>query len=125
VTRRRSCLNVCGGRSPLVRGRCHVLEPHRPAGPAPAPAPGLLRVDRRVSCRGSISIARQKIQVGIGHAGRTVAVELADTTFRIYDGDQLLTEVTRSTTKPIARFKARKPEPPRRPPTTLSATEMV
>jgi hypothetical protein len=33
---------------------------------------------------------------------------------RVYDGDQLLTEVTRNTTKPIARFKARKPEPTRR-----------
>ena len=71
-------------------------------------------VDRRVSCRGSISVARQKIQVGIGHAGRTVAVEEADTTFRIYDGDQLLTEVLGTATRPIARFKARKPEPPRR-----------
>jgi hypothetical protein len=30
----------------------------------------------------------------------------ADTTFRGYDGDQLLTEVTRTTTKTIARFKA-------------------
>jgi hypothetical protein len=29
-------------------------------------------------------------------------------------GDQLITEVTRTTTKPIARFKVRKPEPPRR-----------
>ncbi len=63
-------------------------------------------------------IAQQKIQVGIGHAGRTVAVEEADTTFRVYDGDQLLTEVLRGTTKPIARFKARKPEPPRRPRTS-------
>ncbi|HJT92415.1 MAG TPA: hypothetical protein VJ777_10780 [Mycobacterium sp.] len=59
------------------------------------------------------------------HTGRTVAVEEADTTFRVYDGVQLLTEVLRITTKPIARFKARKPEPPQRPPTTLTATEMV
>jgi hypothetical protein len=72
-----------------------------------------LRVDRRVSSRGSISIARQRIQVGIGHAGRTVTVEEADTTFRIYDCDQLLAEVIRTTSKRVARFKARKPEPPR------------
>jgi hypothetical protein len=31
----------------------------------------------------------------------------------IYDGDQLLAETGRTTTKPIARFKVRKPEPPR------------
>ena len=36
---------------------------------------------------GSIMIARQKIQVGIGHAGRTLAVDEADTTFRVYNGD--------------------------------------
>jgi hypothetical protein len=36
---------------------------------------GLLRVDRRVRCRRSIMIARQKTEVGIVHAGRTVAVE--------------------------------------------------
>jgi hypothetical protein len=58
------------------------------------------------------------------HAGRTVVVESADHTFRVYDGDQLLIEAARTTTKNIARFKVRKPEPPRRaalptsPPTT-------
>jgi hypothetical protein len=50
-----------------------------------------------VSCRGSINIVRQRIQVGIGYAGRTVTVEEADTRFRVYDGDQLLTEVLRTT----------------------------
>ena len=34
---------------------------------------------------------------------------------RAYDGDELLTEASRATTKPIARFKVRKPEPARRP----------
>jgi hypothetical protein len=43
-----------------------------------------------------------------------VTVEDAETTFRVHDGDQLLADVPRTTTKPIARFKARKPEPPRR-----------
>ena len=49
------------------------------------------------------------------HAGRTVTIESADHTFRVYDGDELLTEAARTTTKPIARFKVRKPEPPRHP----------
>ena len=70
-------------------------------------------MDRRISSRGSISVAGQRIQVGISHAGRTVTVEQADTSFRVYDAGQLLIEVTRTTTKTIARFKARKPEPPR------------
>jgi len=111
--------------NPLTAADLRRIRDARPAGPAPAPATSLLRVDRRISSRGSISVAGQRIQVGIGHAGRAVTVEQADTTFRVYDGDQLLTEALRGTTKPIARFKARKPEPPRRPPTTLTATEMV
>ena len=50
-----------------------------------------------------------------GLVGRTVTVEEVDTTFRVYDGDQLLAEVMR-TCKQVARFKARKPEPPRQRP---------
>jgi hypothetical protein len=45
--------------------------------------------------------------------GRAVTVETADTTWRIYHGDELLTEVARTTTGTISRFKVRKPEPPR------------
>lgn len=47
------------------------------------------------------------------HAGRTPDIEAADTTFRVYDGDELLAEVPRTTTKPIARFQVRNPRPPR------------
>ena len=50
------------------------------------------------------------------HAGRTVTVESAEHTFRVYDSDELLTEVARTTNKNIARLKVRKPEPPRRAP---------
>lgn len=50
-----------------------------------------------------------------GRSGRLPAchVEAADTTFRVHNGDQLVTEVARTTVKPIARFKVRKPEPSR------------
>jgi hypothetical protein len=48
------------------------------------------------------------------HAGRTVTVEAGNSTWRIYQGDELLTEVARITSKNVARFKARKPEPARR-----------
>lgn len=111
-------LHLLGADRTVLRSMPNPLSPvevarirdARPAGPAPAPTTTGLRVERRVSCRGSICIARQKVQVGIGHAGRTVTVEEADTTFRVYDGDQLLTEVLRTSTSQIARFKARKPE---------------
>ncbi len=85
----------------------------RPAGPPPSPTVEPVRVERRVSSRGSVAIAGQKIHLGIGHAGQTVTVEDVGTTFRVYDGDQLLADVPRTTAKPIARFKVRKPEPRR------------
>ena len=61
-----------------------------------------------------MSCAGQRIHVGIAHADATLTVEAADTTSASHDGDQILTEVPRTTVKPIARFKVRKPEPSRR-----------
>jgi len=64
-------------------------------------------------------IAQSSNRTGISQGGESstldepLTVESADHTFRIYDGDQLLAETGRTTTKPIARFKVRKPEPPR------------
>ncbi len=111
--------------NPLTAAEVSRIRDSRPAGPAPIPTADVVRVDRRVSCRGSISIAGRKIQVGIGHAGQTVTVEPADTTFRVHAGDQLLVEVLRTTTKHIARFKARKPELPRRLPLSSEVTGVV
>ncbi|WP_339156137.1 hypothetical protein [Actinomadura luteofluorescens] len=52
----------------------------------------------------------KKGQVDIGHAGITATIEDTDGTFRITRTGQVIAEVTRTTTEPIARFKARKPE---------------
>jgi hypothetical protein len=109
----------------LIVGRADRLWP--PAGvpqakrasatrapPAPlSPTAEPLRAQRKVSGRGQVVIAGQKIQVGIGHAGTIVTIEDTDGTFHASLGDQSITEVARTTTKPIARFKARKPEPSR------------
>ncbi|MEU9827948.1 IS481 family transposase [Micromonospora chersina] len=100
--------------NPLTAAEIARIRDARPAGPPPQPASQPLRVERRVSCRGSLVIAGQRIHVGIRHAGATLTVEAADTTFRIHDGDQVVAEVPRTTTKSVARFKVRKPEPPRR-----------
>jgi hypothetical protein len=100
--------------NPLTPAEQARIRDARPAGPPPQPAPEPVRVERRVSCRGALNVAGQRIHVGMVHAGRTVVVETADHTFRIYDGDQLLTETARTTGKPVVRFKVRKPEPPRR-----------
>ena len=51
----------------------------------------------------------------MAHAGRTLDVEPADKMIRVYDHNRtILAEVPSTTTKNIARFKVRKPEPPRR-----------
>jgi hypothetical protein len=58
-------------------------------------------------------VAGQRIHVGFGHSGLTVTVATVGDQFHIYDGDLLLVQVANTTAKPIARFKARKPEPAR------------
>jgi hypothetical protein len=101
--------------NPLTPAELARLRDARPAGPPPQPPTAPLRVERRISSRGALAVAGQRIHVGMVHAGLIVFVETGDTTWRIYHGDELLTEVARTTTKPTARFKVRKPEPPRRP----------
>jgi hypothetical protein len=101
--------------NPLTAAEMARIRDARPAGPSPHPAADSVRVERRISSRGSLSVARQRIHVGMVHAGLTVTVEAADHTFRVYDGNELLTEVARTTTKNLARFKVRKPEAPRLP----------
>jgi hypothetical protein len=87
-----------------------------PARPAhhPHQQPSRSACSGGVSRRGDIVVAGQRIHVGIVHAGRTLTVEVADTTWRLCNDDGLIAEVARTTTKPVARFKVHKPRPPRR-----------
>ena len=101
--------------NPLTGAEQARLRDARPAGPPPAPAAQPLRVQRRVSCRGALVVAKQRIHVGIVHAGQTLTVEAADSTWRVYNDNGVVAEVARTTTKPLARFKVHKPEPPRHP----------
>jgi len=91
---------------PIPPGQRHRLQGVRLAGPGPLPEPGLT-VQRRVSSRGGIQVARQRIQVGFSHAGKTVTIELGDTTLRVIDQHgELITTVPRATSGQISRFKA-------------------
>jgi hypothetical protein len=58
---------------PLPPGQRHRLQGARLAGPAPLPE-ATVTVQRRVSSRGGIQVAHQKIQVGMTHAGKIVTV---------------------------------------------------
>jgi hypothetical protein len=86
------------------------LRDARHAGPPPATSPEPLRIERRVSSRGAVAVAGQRIHVGMIHAGLAVAVTGAGHTFRVQHGDELIAEVARTTTKPDRRF----PQPPTR-----------
>jgi hypothetical protein len=82
------------------------LQGVRLAGPEPVP-PAAQTVQRKVSSRGGVQVARQRIQVGFSHAGETVTIETGDTALRIIDQNgELIATVPRAGTGEISRFKA-------------------
>jgi hypothetical protein len=91
---------------PVPPAQRHTLQGVRLAGPQPLP-PASPVIQRKVSSRGGIQVARQRVQVGLQHAGRIVTIELGDTTLRVTDGNgELLTTVPRNGNGEISRFKA-------------------
>jgi transposase InsO family protein len=91
---------------PIPPGQRHRLQGVRLAGPDPLPQPRL-SVQRKVSSRGGIQVARQRIQVGFSHAGQTVTIELGDASLRVIDEHgELITTVPRNGSGEISRFKA-------------------
>ena len=90
---------------PIPPGQRHRLQGVRLAGPAPLPE-AAVTVQRRVSSRGGIQVARQRIQVGMTHAGKIVTVVTENNSFRlVIDGDTVTT-VPRTTSRQIDRYKA-------------------
>jgi hypothetical protein len=70
----------------------HRLRGARRAATAPALPAGPVTVQRRVSQRGQIMVATQRIQVGMIHARKIVTVTVSDHTFRLgIDGDTVAT----------------------------------
>jgi hypothetical protein len=91
---------------PIPPGQRHRLQGVRLAGPEPLPAPRLT-IQRKVSSRGGIQVARQRIQVGFAHACQTITIELEQTTLRVIDQHgELITTALRTSTGEITRFKA-------------------
>jgi hypothetical protein len=92
---------------------CPVPGPDRPrlrgarraAASPPAPS-GPVTVQRRVSSRGGIMVATQKIQVGLIHVGKIVTVTAEDHSFRLVIDGQTVGVVPRTTTSEIHRYKA-------------------
>jgi hypothetical protein len=72
--------------------------PPQPGGP--------ITVQRRVSSRGGLMVARQKIQAGMIHAGKTATVICENNCFRVVIGGETAAMVPRTTTSAIHRYKA-------------------
>ncbi|WP_244236905.1 integrase core domain-containing protein [Micromonospora violae] len=81
-----------------------------PAGPPPLPQveqqTTAVEVDRVVSVNGSIHVAGQRIQVGVVHARKLVAVALDEHTVTVYDADTPIKAVPRRSTTDLNRTKA-------------------
>jgi hypothetical protein len=88
---------------PAKRAR---LQGARQPGPPPQTRRGPVQVERRVSSRGGIQVIGQRIHVGMGHAGRTVTVEVDEHHLRLFDdNDELLTVVARTNPAEPTRHK--------------------
>jgi hypothetical protein len=91
---------------PVPAGDRHRLRGARKAAAPPLPPCGPVTVQRRVSSRGGIMVATQKIQVGLIHAGKIVTVTAEDHAFRLVIDGQVVGVVPRTTTSEIHRYKA-------------------
>ena len=101
---------------PVPPGDRYRLRGARRAAASPLPPSGPVTVQRRVSSRGGIMVATQKIQVGLIHAGKIVTVTAGDHSFRLEVDGQAAGVVPRTTTREIHRYKAyaARPRPGRR-----------
>ena len=91
---------------PVPAGDRYRLRGARKAAASPPPPSGPVTVQRRVSARGGIMVATQKIQVGLIHAGKLVTVTAEDHSFRLLIDGQAVAVVPRTTTNEIHRYKA-------------------
>jgi transposase InsO family protein len=91
---------------PVPAADRYRLRGARKAAASPAPPSGPVTVQRRVSSRGGIMVATQKIQVGLVHAGKIVTVTAEDHAFRLIIDGQAAGVVPRTTTREIHRYKA-------------------
>lgn len=92
--------------SPVRPEDRRFIQGARLAGTSPGSNDASLIVRRRVSKTGSIMVATQKVQVGLGHARKTVTVTVEDTCLRVHHGDAQLVVVPRTSGKEVKRYKA-------------------
>jgi transposase InsO family protein len=91
---------------PVRPAERHRLRGVRRAATGNAHAAGPVTVQRRVSQRGSIMVATQKIQVGLIHDHKIATVTAEDHSFRLSIDGQTVAVVPRTTSREIHRYKA-------------------
>jgi hypothetical protein len=82
------------------------LRGARRAASISSPATGPVVVQRRVSQRGSIMVATQRIHVGMIHARKIVTVTASDHSYRLDIQGETVGTVPRTTSREIHRYKA-------------------
>jgi transposase InsO family protein len=90
---------------PIPADRRYRLRGARRGRSLPPQPGGPITVQRRVSCRGALMVARQKIQAGMIHAGKIATVICEDTHFRVVIDGETAAMVPRTTTSEIHRYK--------------------
>ena len=95
--------------NPLSHEKIIRLRGQRPAGPPPRPSTDPVRVQRRVSSTGVITICRQKVALGRTHQHETVTIHVSETTLAVELDDGETRVVRRTTTLPVRNIKADRP----------------
>lgn len=91
---------------PIPADRRYRLRGARRARSVPPQPGGPIIVQRRVSSRGGLMVARQKIHAGMIHAGKTATVICEASCFRVVIDGETAAVVPRTTTSEIHRYKA-------------------
>ena len=97
--------------NPLSRDKIIRLRGNRPAGPPPRPSTEPIRVQRRASNTGVITVCGQKVALGRIHRHQTRTVHVAETTLAIELDDGETRVVRRTTTTAVRNIKADRPRP--------------
>ena len=95
--------------NPLTPDQVTRLRGNRPAGPPPRPSVEPIRVQRRASKDGTVSICSQKVALGRIHRYQTVAIWVSETTLAIELDDGETRVVRRTTTTPVINIKSTRP----------------
>jgi hypothetical protein len=95
--------------NPLTPLQISKLRGLRPAGPPPRPSTEPIRVQRRASATGVITVAGQRVALGRTHQHQTVTVLVSETALAIEftDGDTKI--ISRTTSQPVRSIKGQRP----------------